>query len=98
MLVKPCALVVCLIYTPSPRRTVAIGLRVYISGKPLMSMVCITIKRTYIHAYVCVRVCVRACVCACVCMFVCMWVCMCVCACVYVYIKYVCVYNMLYVY
>ena len=32
--VAPCAFVVCLICTPS-----ALGLRVYISGKPLMPMV-----------------------------------------------------------
>ena len=39
IVVIPWALVVRLIYTPSALRPVAIGLPVYISGKPLMPMV-----------------------------------------------------------
>ena len=35
----PCALSVYLIYTPSVLKPVALGLWVYISGKPLMYMV-----------------------------------------------------------
>ena len=41
--VIPCPFVVCLICIPSALRPVALGLRVYISGKPLVSMVAITI-------------------------------------------------------
>ena len=37
--VIPCAFVVCLICTPSALGPAALGLRVYISGKPLMPMV-----------------------------------------------------------
>ena len=39
ILVMPWALVICLIYTPSALRPAALGLRVYISGKPLVPMV-----------------------------------------------------------
>ena len=37
--VIPCSLVVCLIFTPSALGPVALGLQVYISGKPLVSMI-----------------------------------------------------------
>ena len=51
IIVIPCALVIRLIYTPSALGPAALGLWVYISGKPLMPMVYITIKYIYIYIY-----------------------------------------------
>ena len=47
--VIPCVLVVRLIYSPSALGPAALGLRVYISGKPLMPMVCPWASGVYIR-------------------------------------------------